>query len=111
MSTNCVIKIEGIDFACLYKHYDGNPEATLKWLEDFNERFNEQRGDDPDYKFAQLIRSSSKYADKYNLDPSEYTGWGIIPIDKIDDIPSISYHYEYIYILHDNGTVTYKGQE
>ena len=39
MATRCVIKIEGINFAQVYKHWGGYPDATLAWLEDFNKRF------------------------------------------------------------------------
>ena len=101
MATRCSIKIEGIDFAKIYKHWDGYPEAMLKWLEEFNKDFTKKRGDDPEYKFAQLLRSSSRDAEKYELDSSKYTGWGVIPYNE-------DYGVDYEYILHKNGNVTYK---
>ena len=101
MATPSTIKIEGIDYAKVYKHWDGNPESMLEWLKDFNENFTKNRGNDPEYKFAQLLRFSSKYADKYNLDKDDYLGWGVI---KYDD----SYGEDYEYILHKDGTVSYK---
>ena len=63
--TSCFIKIEGIEYAKIYKHLDCRPLSTklLKWLEHFNEEFLEERGDDPKYKFAQLLRSSVKVWD------------------------------------------------
>lgn len=39
MATRAVIKIEGVNFAQIYKHWDGYPEATLPWLEAFNSSF------------------------------------------------------------------------
>ena len=97
-----VIKVEGINFAKVYKHWDGNPESTLTWLEEFNKKFANTRGDDPSYKFAQLLRSSINDADAYNLDPSLDTGWGVEPYDA-----DVGEAYEYT--LKTNGKVTYKG--
>ena len=77
MATRCTIKIEGVKYAKIYKHWDGYPEANYIWLSKFNDRFNKKRGDDPSYKFAQLLRFGSKYANTYNLDKSEFTGWGV----------------------------------
>jgi len=90
MSTNANILIENCDFV-LYKHYDGYPDATLKWLEEFNKEFNENRGaSDIDYKFAQLVRSSAFDCKKYNLDDSKSTGWGIF---KKGQVPDVSFTY------------------
>jgi len=101
MSTNCTIKIQGVNYAKIYKHWDGYPEATLHWLENFNKFFYEKRGDDPEYKFAQLLRSSINDSDVYSLDKSKVTGWGVI-----------DYHAEtgaeYEYNLKTDGTVVYK---
>lgn len=106
MATRATIYVDGIDTVKVYKHWDGYPEATLPWLEDFNKSFTEGRGfDDPQYKFAQLLRSSitdaDKYglndaqhkfaellrssmrdADKHGLDPAHLTGWGVVPITQ-----------------------------
>jgi hypothetical protein len=78
MATRATIQLEGYKVAKLYKHWDGYPEATLQWLEDFNKDFVENRGDDPEYKFAQLIRSSAFDCEKYKLDASRHTGWGVV---------------------------------
>ena len=101
MATRCTIKIEGIDYAKIYKHWDGYPDATLKWLQDFNKDFSENRGEDANYKFAQLLRSSARDAEKYQLDASLHTGWGVIPIDE-------NWSEEFEYTLHTEGEVTYK---
>jgi hypothetical protein len=101
MSTRCTIKIEGIKYAKVYKHHDGYPSGTLKWLEDFNKDFSLNRGFDPEYKFAQLLRSSKKNAEEYGLDDSEYTGWGVIEYN-------VDSGSEYEYTLHNDGTVTYE---
>ena len=100
MSTSAVIKVEGINFAKVYKHWDGYPSATLLWLTDFNARFTNARGDDAEYKFAQLLRNSVKDGTKYNLDDSEVTGWGVTSYKE-----NVG---EFEYILHTDGTVTYK---
>lgn len=98
MATTATITIEGNNFAKVYKHWDGYPEGTLPWLEKFNKEFTKNRGDDPDYKFAQLLRSSIRDADKFKLDSSETTGWGVVPFNHEE---------EYNYVLHADGTVSY----
>jgi hypothetical protein len=98
MATTATIQLEGYKVAKLYKHWDGHPSATLQWLEDFNKDFVENRGDDPSYKFAQLIRSSASDCEKYDLDPSRHTGWGVYGFDS-------GYNGEYQYRLMKDGTV------
>lgn len=100
MSTNAVIMVQGLDMV-FYKHWDGYPEGTLPWLEKFNKYFTENRGYDPMYKFAQLIRSSYTMQEEFDLDPSVVTGWGVAK-----DIKDVS--YDYLYILMEDGTVMYK---
>lgn len=90
MATRASIKVEGIDFAKLYKHWDGYPEATLGWLESFNKDFETNRRNNPSYKFAQLVRSSSRLAEEFNLDKSIYTGWGI---ESFNQEMSIDFEY------------------
>lgn len=101
MATRCTIKIEEIHCAKVYKHWDGYPDATLKWLETFNRNFNKNRDADPHYKFAQLLRDSIRNCSTFDLDPSQYTGWGVIPYDW-------EWNEEYEYILLANGEVTVK---
>ena len=79
MSTRAIIKIQGFKVCEIYKHYDGYPEATLPWLEAFNKKFAAERGDDPRYKFAQLLRSSAFDCGEFGLDESRTTGWGVLP--------------------------------
>lgn len=98
MATRATIYVDGIDTVKVYKHWDGNPEATLPWLEAFNKAFTEERGDEPDYKFAQLLRSSASDARKYQLDSSPHTGWGVVDIS--DDVGE-----EHEYHLLVDGTV------
>ena len=92
MSTNAIIKVEGVQYAMVYKHWDGYPDATLPWLQDFNTRFFTKRGDDPEYKFAQLLRDSAMSAEQYDLDPSTETGWGVFSYGE----PPVGAEYEYI---------------
>jgi hypothetical protein len=78
MSTNAIIRVEGLGFCALYKHWDGYPKATLPWLEEFNKTFTAERGNDASYKMAQLIRSSERMGDEFDLDRSTTTGWGVV---------------------------------
>lgn len=98
MGTRATIKVEGIYFAKVYKHYDGYELSTLPWLEDFNRTFTNERGIDPLYKIAQLLRSSWRDAEHYGLDMSTSTGWGLIEFN-------CNMGEEYEYTLMDNGTV------
>jgi len=98
MGTSCIIKVQENKTAVLYKHWDGYPEATLNWLKDFNETFVKNRGDDSPYKLAQLVRSSLADAEKYGLDASRETGWGLYPEGEISGV--------YTYILNKDGSVT-----
>ena len=96
MATRCTIKIDGINYAKIYKHWDGYPGGMLDWLNDFNDSFNKNRGHDPEYKFAQCLRFAERNAGEYNLDCTEYTGWGVIPFND-------TYGACYEYILTDKG--------
>ena len=100
MGTSCKIRVDGYEDLVLYKNWDGYPEATLQWLKDFNEDFVKNRGDDKPYKFAQLIRSSAFDAEKYGLDDSRHTGWGVYLDGEICT--------DYEYALNDDGSVTVK---
>ncbi len=101
MATRATIKIEGVDYAKIYKHWDGGKKSTLPWLKKFNKEFTEARGDDPVYKFAQLLRSSERDAKEFGLDDSKHTGWGVVGIDH--DMGE-----EYEYTLKTNGKTTCK---
>lgn len=98
MGTRAIIEVEGFETAVVYKHWDGYPEGMLDWLNAFNKDFVENRGNDLPYKFAQLLRFSAKNADKFNLDNSDYTGWGVYGKNEIDS--------QYTYILKQDGSVT-----
>ena len=98
MGTRAFIEVEGSEIG-LYKHYDGYIKGTLPWLEDFFTEFYTKRGYDPEYCLAQLIRSSAFKADKFNLDKSTETGWGVmLKKDKPGDV-------EYTYKLCRNGSI------
>lgn len=99
MATRSCIKIEGITFAKVYKHFDGRPENMLPWLETFNEEFTKARGVDPEYKFAQLIRSSTE--ERFGLDSSKCTGYGVIPYGN-------DAREDFEYTLMNDGTVKVK---
>lgn len=99
MATRCTIKIEGAKHAKIYKHFDGSPDSILDLLEDFNKDFLENRGVDPDYQMAQLLRNKPLA----ETDPSKYTGWGVVAYS--DDMGA-----QYEYILKSNGNVTYQAK-
>ena len=99
MAARSCIKIEGVTFAKVYKHWDGYPDAMLGWLETFNKSFAENRGDDPQYKFAQLLRSSTNPI--FELDTNEFTGYGVVPFEA-------NCGEEFEYTLMTNGEVVVK---
>ena len=102
MATRAIIKVEGFEIAALYKHWDGYPDGTLTWLKSFNQDFIRQRGVDPKYCFAQLIRSSARDAAEYGLDENKYTGWGVVAYGA-------DMGQEYEYLLHSDGSVSYRS--
>lgn len=99
MGTRAVIRVEGLNACELYKHWDGGPESTEPWLNAFNKEFKDARGDDATYKFAALVRSSVFRAKEFNLDDSEFTGWGVSKQGENS--------WNYLYVLKKDGTVTY----
>ena len=102
MATRCSIIVDGIDTVKVYKHWDGDPESTLEWLQVFNKDFTDNRGDDPEYKIAQLLRSSAFHAELFGLGKSVHTGWGVLPMDNDAD-------ESFMYYLHADGSVTVKS--
>jgi hypothetical protein len=109
MGTRCIIKVEGLNGVCVYKHWDGYPKNTLPWLKNFNKKFTEERGDDPEYKFAQLLRSSAFDSEEFDLGTDRTTGWGVLPLKNNDEIP---WDIAYAYTLKKDGTVkTYRPSE
>jgi hypothetical protein len=97
MSTSAVIEIEGVNYASVLKWWDGYPEATLDLLEMFNAKFTKERGNDPAYKLAQLLRETVRSGPEYNWDMSEATGFGVVPYGETGD---------YTYVLKADGTVS-----
>lgn len=98
MATRSTIKVEGIDYVKVYKHWDGYPDNMVSWLEKFNKEFTDNRGDDPSYKIAQLLRHSTKQSD---LSGEPYTGWGLVE-------PDTTMGAEFEYTLCADGTVKVK---
>ena len=102
MATSATIRIQDFNLCEVYKHWYGNPESILKWLQDFNRDFVKNMGHDPEYKLAQLLRSSVRDAEKYDLDITDlHTGWGVFPINGIES--------QYTYTLNTNGSVHVKS--
>lgn len=99
MRTSAVIEVEGVEFAMIYKHWDGQPEATLALLETFNRKFTKDRGNDGEYKIAQLLRETIRSGKRFGYDMSETTGWGIVPFEKDS-------WADYRYVLNGDGSVS-----
>lgn len=100
MGTRSTIIIEGVNYAKIYKHWDGYPEATLAWLQAFNGGFDAKQkaaGNwyEPEFKFAELLKDSVAKQEQFNLCK---TGWAVMPFD--DDCWA-----EYVYTLKADGTV------
>jgi len=96
-SSRTIIYVEGIDFACIYMH-DNESKKTLDWLRKFNREFTKNRGDDPEYKFAQLLRYSTEV---YPLD--NYLTWGLVPYNQ----PGV-YYANYVYSLLSTGKIKFE---
>jgi hypothetical protein len=97
MSTRCQIAVTGDDgriYPCkIYKHCDGYPAGVLPILEPFAERFARQRGHDPEYLVAQIIRHFAR-----EQEGEEFTGWGV----------DLGWHGDlsYLYVVDKQGRVT-----
>ena len=94
MGTHCSIQVEGMPEVVLYKHYDGYPDEMQKPLEEFNKDFNDKRGPEAGYKFAQLVRQSAELFDSHE----KYTGWGVYSGDLL--------FVNFKYVLKVDGSVT-----
>lgn len=94
-------KGKGVFPAAIYKSRDGNPDRTLKWLEDFNEEFCKHRPEDYYNKFAQLLRSSAWDSEKYNLGNDRLHEWSVMPEDY-------TWGAKHLYTLNIDGSVSYK---
>lgn len=99
MATRAIIKVEGITYCAVYKHWDGGPDEMLPWLKKFNADFTKARGNEPGYRMAQLLRSSVRDAHSYGLDDNHHTGYGIVSYGE-------EWGQEWEYILMADGTVT-----
>ena len=69
MSTRCAIQVtgsEGLYPVAVYKHSDGYPDGQT-WLHEFAKAFKKERGDDPEYAIAWIIRT---------IDTDPYLGVG-----------------------------------
>ena len=109
MSTRAQIVVEFKDedsktkiYECIvYKHSDGYPKGVLPFLEEFAKQFRADRGDDPAYCIAQMLRHWSRYdlkegTDGWGID-TVYHGWGIDTVYHGD--------IEYLYVVKLDGSV------
>lgn len=93
MSTRCHIRVKEANGKLyphmIYKHSDGYPEGVLPFLKPFTKKFIKERGDDPEYCIAQILRhwaieeqkeceQDGFYKDKTQYLPiNSFLGWGI----------------------------------
>lgn len=101
MDNPTVVRVYGVKGIELFIQRAVSQDLVKEWLEEFNMDFNINRGDDPEYKFAQLGRSSVLKAEKFNLDTDDVHGWEV----RMPDLKDTDY-YDYLYILHSDGTVS-----
>ena len=100
------IFIEGISYAKIYKHNNEfyTPERMREKLEAFNQEFTEERGEEADYKFAQLIKQSNTIFKEDLKVEEKFEGWGVL---QYEEFCNSSHRY----ILHLDGTVSYENLE
>lgn len=60
MSTRCQIEVRGGQNVKIYKHSDGYQEGVLPVLVPIMRQFYNERGDDPTYATAQIIRAFAR---------------------------------------------------
>ena len=97
MSTRSQIKVRGSEIM-IYKHSDGYPEGVLPTLTETMKRFIKERGHEPDYALAQIMRAFARrdeenrkeWLEEIKNNPEDYpeymlesyqkqrmTGWGL----------------------------------
>lgn len=83
MSTRCQIVVMETETKMypvkIYKHCDGYPEGVLPELVPFAKAFASNRGNDPEYMAAQIVRAFALLDghDNYLRAVESFTGWGV----------------------------------
>lgn len=97
MSTRSTIKFQGgNESVSVYKHWDGDPEVTIKELQTFL-KWNGTRNNDLSYTVA-------NFCYWYKKDHEEHTGLGVMPD------PEENWDQEYMYTVHlDYNKITEKN--
>lgn len=101
MSTRSVIRFKNDEVgSMIYKHWDGYPSATIPWLVDKVKTFTEKRGNDYTYFAAYILKSVLVDAEKYGLDDSPLTGWGLFKDNKEKNkVVKDSFGVDYVYTI------------
>jgi len=89
MSTRAQIKVKGSE-VMIYKHSDGYPSETLPTLIGTMQTFIKERGNEPDYALAQIMRAFARRDEKRRqeklakddvfskyYEKQQMTGWGL----------------------------------
>jgi hypothetical protein len=103
MSTRAQIKVRGSEIM-IYKHSDGYPSEVIPTLQKVMKQFLIERGNEPDYALAQIMRAFARRDEKRRVERlkkddnfSQYykehrmTGWGLDTIRHGD--------IEFLYIV------------
>lgn len=80
MSTRGQIKVVGSD-VMIYKHSDSYPEGVMPTLKDIVSTFADERGNDPAYALAQIMRAYARRDEEERqaiLADDEQEGWNSI---------------------------------
>jgi len=89
MSTRSQIKVKGSEIM-IYKHSDGYPSEVMPTLEKVMKQFIKERGNEPDYALAQIMRAFARRDEKRRkeglkrndsfssiYEEPSMTGWGL----------------------------------
>lgn len=115
MSTRSQIKVKGSE-VMIYKHSDGYPEGVIPVLKPILERFVAERGNEPDYALAQIMRAFARHDEEYRkkrLEEAEdeivknmykqprMTGWGLDTVrhGDIEYLYKVDLEERVIYVL------------
>ena len=72
MSTRAQIVVKGNEEAKIYKHSDGYPDGVMPVLTELLQQFIAERGNDPEYCTAQIIRAFARDDEKHRIRQLEY---------------------------------------
>ena len=72
MSTRAQIVVKGNEEAKIYKHSDGYPDGVMPVLTELLQQFIAERGNDPEYCTAQIIRAFARDNEEHRIKQLEH---------------------------------------